>query len=231
MCSEQCDRALYGFASARWHRWRRRWRGGGEWGGRGNNAAGPRNVKWGRGAGGLKVSAGNEASRENTFIFCDMNNLPYHRHCTVAPPPLHPCIMFFFIAGKGVGGKMRREDEIRGRWRSRGRDGEDGCGTGERAQQADVPQCSRSRLCSGTQPIVPMAPGCLLPMGVEHLHTSMKGVVDSKLTFCTFNTRSFVNAELQRLLSILEFHRQEERDVAHARSSLPHKWKLCALGS
>lgn len=89
-----------------------------------NNAAGPRNVKWGRGAGGLKVSAGNKASRENTFIFCYMNNLPHHRRCRLAPPPLHPCIMFFFIAGKGVGKKAAGgwdTGEGLGKGRKRGR--------------------------------------------------------------------------------------------------------------
>lgn len=69
VCSKHHDRRLYRFMSAcQTVEWRK---------GSRNNGAGRRNMKWERKEmeEGLKVRAGNEASRENTFIFWHMNNL------------------------------------------------------------------------------------------------------------------------------------------------------------
>lgn len=109
---------------------------------------------------------------------------------TTAPPPLHPCIMFFFIAGKGVGKEAPGGGDT-GEAEERKKGGK---------ERTDVEGNQSGEMCLDTETYLSaadhghhgphsgrMSPptGCCTP---AHEHTSIKGVVHPRLTFCTFNT-------------------------------------------
>lgn len=130
------------------------------------------------------MSAGNEASRENTFIFCYMNKLPHHHHRPATSSSMHNVFLHRWQrCRQRSGGRMRY-----------------GGGGGEKERREREDGRGRKPVCLDMEMYLSaadhghhgphsgrMSPptGCYTP---AHKHTSIKGVVHPRLTFCTFNT-------------------------------------------